>query len=114
LQPCSRLRQLSSQKVAGTKGGQPFPSAGASTANATLDADDRFAAPLPSAAQDLSPVPKLGGNEYLRLASTFHSLHAISKQVRTISGSYHQRLLALATARRAAPLRFACPPSGIP
>lgn len=32
--------------------------------------------------RDLSPgVPKLGGNDYLRLASTFHSLHAISKQL---------------------------------
>lgn len=32
--------------------------------------------------KDLSPTQKLGGdNEYLRLASTFHGLHAISKQV---------------------------------
>jgi trafficking protein particle complex subunit 4 len=31
--------------------------------------------------RDLSPVPKLGGNEYLTLASTFHSLHAIAKQL---------------------------------
>lgn len=31
--------------------------------------------------KDLSPTPRLGGdNEYLRLASTFHGLHAISKQ----------------------------------
>lgn len=32
--------------------------------------------------QDLSQgLPKLDGNEYLRLASTFHSLHAIAKQI---------------------------------
>ncbi len=31
--------------------------------------------------QDLSPTTKLSGNDYLRLASTFHSLHAISKQL---------------------------------
>lgn len=37
--------------------------------------------PRDSRLQDLSPTPKLPGNEYLRLASTFHSLHAISKQV---------------------------------
>ena len=29
----------------------------------------------------LSPGDKLSGNEYLMLASTFHSLHAISKQL---------------------------------
>jgi hypothetical protein len=28
--------------------------------------------------QDFSPVPKLSTNDYLRLASTFHSLHAIT------------------------------------
>ena len=33
-------------------------------------------------AQDLSPVAKLAANDYLTNASTFHSLHAISRQVR--------------------------------
>jgi hypothetical protein len=32
----------------------------------------------PVAPQDFSPVPKLSTNDYLRLASTFHSLHAIT------------------------------------
>ena len=31
--------------------------------------------------QDLSNVPKLPNNMYLRMASIFHSLHAISSQV---------------------------------
>ena len=31
--------------------------------------------------RELSPGGKLSGNEYLVLASTFHSLHAISKQL---------------------------------
>lgn len=41
--------------------------------------------------KDLSPIPKLGGdNEYLRLASTFHGLHAISKQLAPVnSGGIH-------------------------
>lgn len=34
-------------------------------------------------AQDLAPAEhKLSGNEYLRMASTFHSMHAIASQVR--------------------------------
>jgi hypothetical protein len=28
--------------------------------------------------KDFFPIPKLAGNDYLRLASTFHSLHAIT------------------------------------
>jgi len=28
--------------------------------------------------QDFAPIPKLSGNDYLRLASTFHGLHAIT------------------------------------
>ena len=41
--------------------------------------------------KDLSPTQKLGGdNEYLRLASTFHGLHAISKQLAPVSsGGIH-------------------------
>jgi len=31
--------------------------------------------------KELSPGSRLSGNEYLMLASTFHSLHAISKQL---------------------------------
>jgi hypothetical protein len=38
--------------------------------------------------QDLSSgAAKLGGNEYLMAASTFHSLHAISKQVAPVASS---------------------------
>ena len=41
-------------------------------------------------AQDLSNVAKLSGNEYLMAASTFHSLHAISKQLAPVpSGGMH-------------------------
>ena len=40
--------------------------------------------------QDLSNVAKLAGNEYLMAASTFHSLHAISKQLAPVaSGGMH-------------------------
>lgn len=35
--------------------------------------------------KDLSPGAKLSGNDYLRLASTFHSLHAISKQLAPVT-----------------------------
>ena len=31
--------------------------------------------------QDFAPIPKLGGNDYLRLASTFHGLHAITSNL---------------------------------
>lgn len=45
-----------------------------------------FSARLPS--QDLSPgVVRLATNDYLTNASTFHSLHAISKQVSPVHGS---------------------------
>lgn len=31
--------------------------------------------------KDFAPIPKLGGNDYLRLASTFHGLHAITSNL---------------------------------
>ena len=37
--------------------------------------------------RDLSPVPKQGSNEYLRLASTFHSLSAIAAQLSPVPSS---------------------------
>jgi hypothetical protein len=35
---------------------------------------------------DFVDVPKLDGNAYLRLASTFHSMHAISTELAPIAG----------------------------
>mmetsp|Transcript_18699 Transcript_18699/g.44004 ORF Transcript_18699/g.44004 Transcript_18699/m.44004 type:complete len:138 (-) Transcript_18699:76-489(-) len=42
--------------------------------------------------KDLSPVPKLSGNEYLTLASTFHGLHAISSQLAPVVSGGIERL----------------------
>eukprot|EP00762_Andalucia_godoyi_P004585 ANDGO_05138.mRNA.1 Trafficking protein particle complex subunit 4 len=35
---------------------------------------------------DFMDVPKLDGNAYLRLASTFHSMHAISNELAPVAG----------------------------
>ena len=35
--------------------------------------------------RDLSPVPRLSGNDYLRLGSTFVSLHTIAKQLAPVA-----------------------------
>ena len=44
--------------------------------------------------RDLAPgVPRLSTNEYLRSASTFHSLYAIASQVRPCSGALRTELL---------------------
>jgi len=37
--------------------------------------------------RDVSPVPRLPANEYLRLGSTFASLHTIAKQLSPLPGS---------------------------
>ena len=66
-------------------------------------------------AQDLSPVAKLATNDYLTNASTFHSLHAISRQVAPVASGGLQTIDAHAYSlyvrgpprapRRAAPAR---------
>ena len=38
-------------------------------------------------ARDVSPVPRLPANEYLRLGSTFASLHTIAKQLAPVAGA---------------------------
>eukprot|EP00741_Cyanophora_paradoxa_P016592 tig00020930_g16022.t1 len=37
--------------------------------------------------QDFASIPKLGSNDYLRLASTLHSFIAISAQISPVTGS---------------------------
>ncbi len=53
--------------------------------------------------QDFSSVPKLSTNDYLRLASTFHSLHAITARGIHIVPAQDRRTAAAAQAAAQAP-----------
>lgn len=51
-----------------------------------FDERARPTGPPPSTRRELTPGARLGGNDKLLLASTFHSLHAISKQLAPVPG----------------------------
>jgi len=63
--------------------------------------------------KDFSPVPKLSTNDYLRLASTFHSLHAITARGVHVLPALDRKTAAAAAAAASAPDALPRPPEGM-